>query len=227
MMQTFSILVDNPVCVLTQEESKKFIGGSASEKYTFFLKASGLQSMADQLKRMKEVLEDSQEAQDKNEKALQDKKATAVKWQEILTQFQAFETIDRDINNCYIKAAYCDVREESKAVDGAGTQLEESLQEEIALKANLDSVTSKQTSHQDEISEITRVMEELSQESQSVGELVNAMNRSVAEKTKEVKGQQNEMRDLERSKANNSNQLKNAEKTLQKLRNEAMQNAQV
>lgn len=35
---TFNIQVKNPCCVLTQEESKKFIQGQEKEKYQFFLK---------------------------------------------------------------------------------------------------------------------------------------------------------------------------------------------
>lgn len=37
-MRAFNIYVDNPCCVLTQEESKKFIQGHEKEKYEFFLK---------------------------------------------------------------------------------------------------------------------------------------------------------------------------------------------
>lgn len=38
ILKEFNIYVDNPCCVLTQEESKKFIGGQEREKYQFFLK---------------------------------------------------------------------------------------------------------------------------------------------------------------------------------------------
>lgn len=38
MLKTFNIFIDNPCCVLTQEESKKFIGGHERDKYDFFLK---------------------------------------------------------------------------------------------------------------------------------------------------------------------------------------------
>ena len=40
MLRAFNIYVDNPVCVLTQEESKKFIQGQEREKYDFYLKVS-------------------------------------------------------------------------------------------------------------------------------------------------------------------------------------------
>jgi hypothetical protein len=36
----FNIFVENPVNVLTQEESKKFIQGQEKDKYAFFLKVS-------------------------------------------------------------------------------------------------------------------------------------------------------------------------------------------
>ena len=41
MLRAFNIYVDNPVCVLTQEESKKFIQGQEREKYDFYLKVTG------------------------------------------------------------------------------------------------------------------------------------------------------------------------------------------
>lgn len=40
ILRTFNINVDNPCCVLTQEESIKFIQGQEKEKYSFFLKVA-------------------------------------------------------------------------------------------------------------------------------------------------------------------------------------------
>lgn len=40
ILRMFNIYVDNPCCVLTQEESKKFIQGQEKQKYEFFLKVS-------------------------------------------------------------------------------------------------------------------------------------------------------------------------------------------
>ena len=40
ILRTFNIYVDNPCCVLTQEESKKFIQGQEKQKYDFFLKVN-------------------------------------------------------------------------------------------------------------------------------------------------------------------------------------------
>ena len=38
ILTSFNIQVDNPCCVLTQEESKKFIQGSDKDKFAFFMK---------------------------------------------------------------------------------------------------------------------------------------------------------------------------------------------
>ena len=40
ILASFNIQVDNPCCVLTQEESKKFIQGSDKEKFQFFMRVS-------------------------------------------------------------------------------------------------------------------------------------------------------------------------------------------
>jgi structural maintenance of chromosomes protein 6 len=38
LLQHFNIFVDNPCCILSQEQSKSFINGAEKEKYEFFLK---------------------------------------------------------------------------------------------------------------------------------------------------------------------------------------------
>ena len=45
----FNIQVDNPCSVLSQDEAKRFINGKSSEKYDFFLKATGLKSVFDDM----------------------------------------------------------------------------------------------------------------------------------------------------------------------------------
>jgi chromosome segregation ATPase len=61
MLRAFNIFVDTPCCILTQEESKRLIHGSAKEKYDFFLKATGLKMIHEELSqaeaRVQEALE--------------------------------------------------------------------------------------------------------------------------------------------------------------------------
>jgi structural maintenance of chromosomes protein 6 len=43
MLDKLNIQVENPVAILDQEESKKFLTGKASDKYNFFMKATELE----------------------------------------------------------------------------------------------------------------------------------------------------------------------------------------
>ena len=56
ILKRFNIYVDNPCCLLTQEDSKKFIQGSDKDKYEFFLKATGLQRTKEELEMGKYLL---------------------------------------------------------------------------------------------------------------------------------------------------------------------------
>lgn len=38
LLRSLNIFVDNPCCILTQEDAKKFIQGSNKDKYSFFLR---------------------------------------------------------------------------------------------------------------------------------------------------------------------------------------------
>lgn len=49
ILKTYNIYLDNPCCLLTQDDSKKFIGGSEKDKYEFFLKATGLHRTKEEL----------------------------------------------------------------------------------------------------------------------------------------------------------------------------------
>ena len=59
MLDLFNIQVDNPVAVLDQEESKKFLMGKPEDKYNFFCKATELERIDKQvrLSRKKYVLQ--------------------------------------------------------------------------------------------------------------------------------------------------------------------------
>ena len=57
LQRQFNVYMENPCCVLTQEESKKFIQGHERDKYAFFLKATGLDQTRTELKEAKANLE--------------------------------------------------------------------------------------------------------------------------------------------------------------------------
>lgn len=63
LLQHFNIFVDNPCCILTQEQSKSFINGAEKEKYDFFLKATSLERIREELSQSYEMLKEASEEQ--------------------------------------------------------------------------------------------------------------------------------------------------------------------
>lgn len=51
ILDSLKITVDNPVCVLDQENAKNFIRGKARDKYTFFLKATEIKGVLSSIKK--------------------------------------------------------------------------------------------------------------------------------------------------------------------------------
>jgi chromosome segregation ATPase len=125
MMSDFSILVDNPVCVLTQEESKKFIGGKPHEQYEFFLKATGLLQLSVHLhEQIDDLLVIGNELV-KSESVVIKKKEEATHWGAILSKFQEFEGLEDAITEARVKAVRCDLQADSVAVDDGGKALKQ------------------------------------------------------------------------------------------------------
>ena len=52
ILDTLKVSVDNPVCVLDQENSKNFIRGKGKEKYQFFLKATEIQDVQNRISKV-------------------------------------------------------------------------------------------------------------------------------------------------------------------------------
>lgn len=117
ILQNFNIYVDNPCCILTQEQSKTFINGKEKEKYDFFLKATGLERIRDEIEESKIMI-------DAGVDAVRASKDTKTKKFEALaalqTTYNALLALDKhqdEIQTCIAKMFWCDVEEAQKVVE--------------------------------------------------------------------------------------------------------------
>ena len=108
-MNQFNIQIDNPCAVMTQDTSRSFISSSPHDKYKFFLKATQLQRMRedlDEAKKNKDFIETSLLAKkdayiemEEQRKKLEQERKDAEKVQELeeifikLTNEQAWATV--------------------------------------------------------------------------------------------------------------------------------------
>ena len=112
LCKQFSIYVDNPSQVLTQEESKKFIKGSEKDKYEFFLKATGLKIILDGLKEVDANCAAAQKSLDKALKAVQLKKEILHNAKSELHDLLKISEFDDNIKTALSKVYWCDVHSE-------------------------------------------------------------------------------------------------------------------
>ncbi len=84
----FNIYVDNPCNVMTQEESKRFICSKNNEKYTFFLKATGLNRLREDLMDIQEDIAEAEVQAERQTGRIAQKAASVKEIEELLNKMK-------------------------------------------------------------------------------------------------------------------------------------------
>jgi chromosome segregation ATPase len=197
-MRCFDIYVDNPCCVLTQEESKKFIQGGENEKYEFFLKATGLQNLKEELMEMTKTLEETDALRVNHEKNI-DKKRAAVKELEVLWEkIKALESMEKEIKICEIKALWVDYNIAKGVYDGLDKNVQQKLQAANTAKEKLETASRTQRDG-DEIGALNAELARIQAEQADIEKESKQKNADVAAATKAVNTKKTNISQLERS----------------------------
>jgi chromosome segregation ATPase len=112
----YHIYVDNPCCILTQEESKKFIQGDDKDKFRFFMKATGLQLLFEKIRECAASLQVTEAESEKSKATLEEKKKEVKEWKVVLVKLEKLSNFDTEINKLFVKALWRDVAEAEKVV---------------------------------------------------------------------------------------------------------------
>lgn len=116
ILQVFNIFADNPCCILTQEESKKFIQGHEKEKYEFFLKASGLDVTQEEIARVKTQIDSAKESLTQHDEKLALKKEVLNKLKADYRRLVALDDYETDIQDCLAKIYWREAADASDAL---------------------------------------------------------------------------------------------------------------
>ena len=117
ILQNFNIYVDNPCCILTQEQSKTFINGHEKEKYNFFLKATGLERICEEIQESDIMVASTRETVAASKTTKQKKYAALEELKETYRTLKALDEYEEDIQTCIAKMFWCDVEEAKKVVE--------------------------------------------------------------------------------------------------------------
>lgn len=130
--------MDTPCCILTQEESKRLIHGTAKEKYQFFLKATGLQSVHDDLARAEQDVEEATAMKEQELPRLETRKADFKAALQCVEEFKQLDGIDDKIRYQHALLLWDEVRSEEAVVEGVQAKAAEFESEVESAQAELD-----------------------------------------------------------------------------------------
>jgi chromosome segregation ATPase len=144
MLKMFNIYVDNPCNVMTQEESKKFIYSKNSEKYNFFLKATGLYNLKEDLLSIQKDIQEANEICEKHADRVKHKEHVVQELYQKLEKLKELENLEDKMKENAAKCFWADL----KVVEEDHERLEsdllkkrqslERLQSEVAKAVNDD-----------------------------------------------------------------------------------------
>jgi structural maintenance of chromosomes protein 6 len=173
ILRYFNIYVDNPCCVLTQEEAKKFIQGEDKEKYDFFLKASGLHRTKEELLAARELIHETTTNKEKCEQVLTSKIEENRKLRDELDLWINFDVEENKVKALQAKVYWAKAYVCQGKLDEQGTVMQkceeelavaqaelERLQEELNSRGSIDSMSAAITELQAELEEVKQVVDE-------------------------------------------------------------------
>lgn len=225
MLRAFNIHVDNPCCVLTQDESKKFINGKENDKYDFFLKATGLHSLREELREIKHNFDQTQDSLKIHEKSLHDKKQKVRELKEKFERLQRLALLQDNINLVSAKLTWRKVLDVEEKLQVEVDNLSEALQLRSQLEEELSRKSSCTDSFDDDIAAISAESNQALTQKSAVEEDINMKKALHRKNTLQVESMKTRIVDMQRELAANNNRKKLLEREISDLREKAKASA--
>lgn len=220
ILEHFSIFVENPCCVLTQEESKKFIQGKEGAKYEFFVKATGLLKMKEENSRVKDALEKAKEKVDNFKPTVLAKRDNVKKLKEELSEVMGFAEEELKIAKVACRSFWVDVMAKEGELEELDEALATSKAEHEKAKASFEQRERAQKEEGDrealeaEAAQSKETLARIEADLQEVQTKAKAL-------TKRSVNHENLLREKEAEKKNNTKRLAATRKEIQDLRAKA------
>jgi chromosome segregation ATPase len=185
ILTQFGIYVENPCCVLTQEESKRFLQGTEASKYTFFLKATGLQRARENLVVLDDRITQSQSKCEVIEGKLKAKRDVVKKLKSELKELDALGIYEEQIKEYTLRLLWLKVHEKEAVLDTLREKLgsfDSDIQEAREILENAEN-EEKEVGSTDAIRER---IEKIQAEEETVSAEFSERSRMVTDKQKEL-----------------------------------------
>jgi chromosome segregation ATPase len=213
ILRCFNIYVDNPVCCLTQEESKKFVFGKDTDKYEFFLKATGLFNLFDDLMKIKSELEDTEKLKNQEEKKLRIKKENYENFQQNIENIRDLQELETEIQVSTAKILWDNYRTEKEKLINKEREIAVLNAERDKSQTEFDELSATETSSTEEIATLNESVNSIVKERKVISD-------TIIEKNNELKILEGKWNQLKTSYNERQSTLKQHEKFVREITHE-------
>ena len=224
ILKQFSISCENPCCVLTQELSKRFIQGNESDKYDFFLKATGLEMTRSELDKVKTDLEEVKIFLEGAESKLQPKLDRVKAAQEEVDKFKQFDKLHEKIVDCTVKRFWIHYHTNYDICDALSLEVknrEKQLQERKKEKSEAE----QQLAEMEDFDSLEAQIKHLNEEAAVANAGVDKCRERYKEAHSQIPRLEQNIRAMERDIKYHANRLKLVKKEIKEMQEISRKNA--
>ena len=224
ILKRFSIYVDNPCCLLTQEASKQFIQGSEEAKYEFFLKATGLQRTKEELEVARLKMQDTDVQCGIAEEKLGMQREKLDKLERELEELRALDKFESQISEFKSKLHWHDVyafeaqyeEEEFKLAD---------LQRRLVEAQKKKAVAERKIEDMGTVESLTANSETMALQHGAMQKELDAAGRTISELEGSRRHVESEVKDLSNTRLDYVGRISAGTKEIEKMQRQAMANS--
>ena len=225
ILKQFSIYCENPCCVLTQELSKRFIQGTGRDKYDFFLKATGLEMTSHEIKRIKDLINETNAFLEGARGKLRGKKDRMQKADEEVRKYKQFDALEGKITECVVKQFWVHYQKNVDICDSLKKEVERKRKDLEKWQSELEDVH-KQMIGMENFEEVEKEINELNEKHKQASDEVTRRVQEYKEKSKNLLHLQDDIKSMEKQREENAKRLKIVNKDIKEKRQAALQAAQ-
>eukprot|EP01031_Cornospumella_fuschlensis_P026985 gene26985-32601_t len=225
ILRTFNIFVDNPCCILTQDESKRFINGKADQKYDFVLKATGLYALREELKEIRANAEAAKSTLEENKSRLENKLIHVQALKEKYEQLKRLDTLEDAIKLYQAKVHWAQLGVSRGKADKLQLDYEKLDRVVKQLKEDFESAHGHQGNHAEELEAAGQEVEAVSQQLDEVNGRLEEKVEAAHQASRNVTKHNQQAQTIRRTLEENRKRLVNVTKEIEELQEKAMQGA--
>ncbi|GMH47517.1 hypothetical protein TrRE_jg10257 [Triparma retinervis] len=218
MLDLFNIQVDNPVAVLDQEESKKFLKGRPEDKYAFFCKATELERIDRHYAVTKDYIDELEESRADLVKQLRPQREIVQKLETEWEECQKLEKLEAKVSQATCNISWALVN----AMEGEHDKVEEKLskaKEDLAkFDQKVTNFIKEGQGNEGDQENLEATIERLSGEANEAVEAKREQEQELKALKKPKHAIENEIKNLQRSLKNQKKAVADATKKLEETR---------